>query len=53
MTGELDQTTRAVAAADEAPLRTAIESVRWDQRGLLQRLVRIDDEERPERPRAD
>jgi hypothetical protein len=39
MTQELDQTTQAVLAADAAYLTEAIESVRWERRGLLQRLV--------------
>ncbi|MGB2954182.1 MAG: hypothetical protein WBB74_12445 [Gaiellaceae bacterium] len=39
--GVLDQLAahaRAVAAADEARLQQAIGSVRWERRGLLQRL---------------
>jgi hypothetical protein len=39
MTQNLDQTTRAVLAADVAHLNEAIESVEWERRGLLQRLV--------------
>jgi hypothetical protein len=35
---ELAATSRAVAAADEADVRSAIGSVRWERRGLLQRL---------------
>jgi hypothetical protein len=34
-----------VAAVDRADLHEAIESVRWQRRGLLQRLIRAD---RPE-----
>jgi hypothetical protein len=40
MTRSLDETTRAIVAADAAQLHEAIESVRWERRGLLQRLVR-------------
>jgi hypothetical protein len=42
MTEKLDQTTQAILAADRAHLMDAIESVRWERRGLLQRLVRTD-----------
>jgi hypothetical protein len=42
MTEKLERTMQAVLAADQAHLRDAIESVHWDQRGLLQRLVRTD-----------
>jgi hypothetical protein len=37
---QLQATTRAVAAADEAYLHDAIESVSWERRGFLQRLTR-------------
>jgi hypothetical protein len=40
MTENLDQTTQAVLAADAARLTEAIESVKWERRGVLQRLVR-------------
>jgi hypothetical protein len=40
MTQNLDQTTQAVLAADAAHITEAIESVEWERRGLLQRLVR-------------
>jgi hypothetical protein len=42
---QLDAATGVVAAVDRADLRDAIESVRWERRGLLQRLIRSD---RPE-----
>jgi hypothetical protein len=42
---ELDVTTGVVAAVDRGDLHEAIESVRWQRRGLLQRLIRAD---RPE-----
>ena len=42
---QLDVTTGVVAAIDRADLHDAIESVRWQRRGLLQRLIRA---ERPE-----
>jgi hypothetical protein len=34
-----DATTRALVAADEAYLREALESVHWEHRGPLRRLV--------------
>jgi hypothetical protein len=37
---QLDATTRVVAGAHEAHVREAIESVRWERRGPLGRLVR-------------
>jgi hypothetical protein len=37
---QLDATTQAVVAADEAHLRHYLESVRWERRGLLRRLTR-------------
>jgi hypothetical protein len=37
---QLDATTRAVAAAHEAYLHEALESVQWERRGPLRRLVR-------------
>jgi hypothetical protein len=40
MNTNLEQTTQAILVADDAHVRNAIESVRWEQRGLLQRLVR-------------
>jgi hypothetical protein len=40
MTQNLEETTVAVAAADAAHVNDAIESVTWERRGLLQRLVR-------------
>jgi hypothetical protein len=39
---DIEATTRAVVAADEAYLRDAIESVSWQRRGLLQKLTRVD-----------
>jgi hypothetical protein len=39
---ELETTTHAVLAAHEGSGWDAIESVSWERRGLLQRLVRID-----------
>jgi hypothetical protein len=36
---QMTATRRAVAAADEAYVRKALESVRWERRGLLQRLT--------------
>lgn len=37
---QLDATTRVVAAAHAAPVREALESVQWERRGPLRRLVR-------------
>jgi hypothetical protein len=37
---QLDATTRVVAAAHGADLREALESVQWERRGPLRRLVR-------------
>jgi hypothetical protein len=37
---QIDATSQAVAAADQAYLRDAIGSVSWERRGLLQRLTR-------------
>jgi hypothetical protein len=37
---QLDATSRAVAAADSDPVLRANAGVRWERRGLLQRLVR-------------
>lgn len=37
---QLDATTRALAEAHEADVQGAIAGVRWERRGLLQRLVR-------------
>jgi hypothetical protein len=42
---QLDRTVGVMAAVDRADLHEAIESVRWERRGLLQRLIRAD---RPE-----
>jgi hypothetical protein len=42
---QLDSTTQVAAAVDRADLHEAIDSVRWQRRGLLQRLIRAD---RPE-----
>jgi hypothetical protein len=47
---QIDATTRVVAAVDRADLHEAIESVRWQRRGLLQRLIQAD---RPENLRFD
>jgi hypothetical protein len=41
-TGTRERTARAILAADEAYLRDAIESVKWEERGFLRRLVRRD-----------
>jgi hypothetical protein len=41
MNRNLDETTVAIVAADAAHLHEAIESVRWERRGPLQRLVRV------------
>ena len=41
-TQELEETSRAVAAADERYLREALESVDWERRGWLGRLVRVE-----------
>jgi hypothetical protein len=38
---QLDTTTRLVAEAHEAHVREARESVRWERRGPLRRLVRL------------
>jgi hypothetical protein len=38
----LEATSHAVAAAHDAHLRQAVDSVRWERRGLLGRLVRIE-----------
>jgi hypothetical protein len=37
---QLHETSRLTAATDGAHVREAIESVTWERRGLLQRLVR-------------
>jgi hypothetical protein len=47
---QIDATTRVVAAVDRADLHEAIASVRWQRRGLLQRLIQAD---RPEDLRFD
>jgi hypothetical protein len=41
MTRNLDETTAVIIAADASMLHKAIESVTWERRGLLQRLVRV------------
>jgi hypothetical protein len=38
----LETTSWAVVAADQAHVREAIGSVRWERRGLLQRLARVE-----------
>jgi hypothetical protein len=47
---ELEATSRAVLAADDAYVREAIASVHWQRRGLLQRLTRAAG---PPGPRSD
>ena len=47
---QLDLTTGVAGAVDRADLHDAIESARWQRRGLLQRLIRAD---RPEDLRFD
>jgi hypothetical protein len=37
---QLDETTRVVGAAHDAEVREAVESVQWERRGPLRRLVR-------------
>jgi hypothetical protein len=39
---DLEASTRALASAHEAQVRDAMGSVRWERRGLLQRLTRDD-----------
>ena len=39
---ELEATSRAVLAAHEAHIRDATGNVRWERRGILQRLTRVD-----------
>jgi hypothetical protein len=36
---QISATSRAVADADEAYVRNAVDSVRWERRGLFQRLA--------------
>jgi hypothetical protein len=36
---QIAATSQAVAAADEAYVRIALESVKWERRGLFQRLT--------------
>ena len=36
---QIAATSRAVADADQAYVRNAVESVRWERRGLFQRLA--------------
>jgi hypothetical protein len=40
MAGQLQDTHQTMLSADNAQLQDAIGSVRWERRGLLQRLVR-------------
>jgi hypothetical protein len=40
LSDELEATDRALARADEAATHAAMDSVRWERRGLLQRLTR-------------
>jgi len=47
---QFDVTTGVAAVVDRADLHEAIESVRWQRRGLLQRLIQAD---RPENLRFD
>ena len=49
---DLETTTEAVLAAHEAYGRNALESVGWERRGLLQRLMRVEAAE-PEHRAAD
>jgi hypothetical protein len=42
MIKELRETSRLTVVTDDAHLRQAIDSVTWERRGLLQRLVRVD-----------
>ncbi|HEY7629185.1 MAG TPA: hypothetical protein VH817_00695 [Thermoleophilaceae bacterium] len=37
----IDATTRALVDAEERHARNTVESVRWERRGLLRRLVRV------------
>jgi hypothetical protein len=46
---ELETTTQAVLAAHEAYGQEALESVGWERRGPLQRLVRVEAAEPEER----
>jgi hypothetical protein len=39
---ELQPTSQALIEAHEAHLRGAVDSVRWERRGILGRLVRVD-----------
>jgi hypothetical protein len=39
---KLERITQIISVGDEAHLRQAIESVQWERRGLLQRLVRTE-----------
>jgi hypothetical protein len=47
---DIEATTRAVVAADEAHLRDAIETMSWQRRGLLQRLTRVEQRQRVRAP---
>jgi hypothetical protein len=47
VTQQLEATSRALLAADSAYLREATDSVHWERRGWLGRLVRV--ERTPER----
>jgi hypothetical protein len=40
VSAELEATTRAVIAAHDGPLREAVQRVRWERHGVLQRLRR-------------
>jgi hypothetical protein len=42
LTERLEPTSSPVSAAHDAHVRSAIESVRWERRGLLGRLTRTD-----------
>lgn len=42
VTRELEACSRALLAADEAHLREALESVHWERRGWLGRLVHLE-----------
>ena len=45
--GNREGTAGAILAADEAHLREALDSVQWEERGFLRRLVRVDQGPRP------
>jgi hypothetical protein len=52
MVEKLERITQIVSAGDEAHVRQAIESVHWEWRGLLQRLVRTGEVAAPSVPTA-